>query len=170
MPGAQGKVARRESSEGGASCFPPPFLVSASDPPSLTKGQAAEIRPVKAGGRTSLLTIAAAFLKHTIPPSSDDANATCLAEAHMVICMDQWFSVLVHSWKCVIVCMCMRMRVRMLIQHGTYDVCVHGYVGLELSKMQSLTSPALSIRLDANSLPTSVPSPPVAQRTVINYL
>ena len=58
---------------------------------------------------------------------------------HMVICMGQWLSVIVHSWKCVV--MCMRMRVRMLTQHattysthGTYDVCVHGYAGVAESR------------------------------------
>ena len=55
---------------------------------------------------------------------------------HMVRCMGQWLSVFVHSWKCVVVCMCMRVRVRvrMLIQHVTYDVCVHGYVGVAESR------------------------------------
>ena len=60
---------------------------------------------------------------------------------HMVRCMGRWLSVIVHSWKCVVVCMCMRLRVRMLTQHtmtysthGTYDVCVHGYVGVAESR------------------------------------
>ena len=55
---------------------------------------------------------------------------------HMVRSKGQRLSVIVHSWKCVVVCMCMRVcgcayaGVRMLSQHGTYNVCVHGYVGV----------------------------------------